>query len=261
MAVISIVSSFASGLGAPAHAGVVKGTPAVVFYLPLVSAGSDVGETSFGALTADSVRFSSGADIAVIAADEFLPKSFAAGKHTVFELLGALRNTEDASDTIVVLKVTGQQLIDAANRSVSHEPVAFPGFLQVSGMQIVYSVGDGPKAHVLSAAGQNANVAGGPQPGNGVRADGRQPESPSISVEGSLATGKNSVPTTVNPDQTYTVATTASLAYGCLGYFRVWSPADIVRRTGITLYQSLTQYFAANPVPDMLTGGRIVQEE
>lgn len=184
----------------------------------LTSVGAGGVETNVGNLVADAVRVAAGAEIAVIAATEIRTASIPAGEVDAQMLASLMRASEDKTDTIFLLRLSGAQLDQAIERSVSRAPSSYDGFLQVSGLQFTYSP---------SSAGQKR-------------------------VEQIKIGGKP-----LESGQTYTVATTRLLANGALGYFEVWDKSAIARDTAIPVSTALTDFAAARSPLDYHTEGRI----
>ena len=126
-----------------------------------------------GQSIADSLRLSTGAEIA------FLPfgvlKDAVAGK----SLDQAI---EFPTEEVVVVRLTGQQVRSALERSLSLFPTSNPAYLYVSGMDASYKPSGLPEAKVIS-----------------------------------INVGANAL----NPAATYRVAGRASLGKGRLGYFTI----------------------------------------
>ena len=185
----------------------------------LVASGSSNAETNAGDFVADAVREKANADIALVPAADFSDVTINAGSASADKVLGILSNAGDNSNTIVVLKLTGTQVLKALERSVSRTPGSFSGFLQVSGLQIRYSDS--------APSGKRIILAG---------------------------TGGSDVDT----HKTYRVAVTKPLALGNLGYFEVWKSGDIVQETGATLAKAVAEYCASHKNINVTTEGRIV---
>lgn len=132
-----------------------------------------------GQSIADAMRAASGADLA------FLPsgvlKATVAGR-TLDQSL------EFPTEELVVVKLSGQQVKNALEKSLSLFPTSNPAYLYVSGLEAAFRPGGQPEAKVTS-----------------------------ITV-GSTA---------LNPSSTYRVAMPASLGRGGLGYFTVWQRGAI----------------------------------
>ncbi len=173
----------------------------------LDGSGSSVKETTAGDLLADAMRETGSAQIGLVPADDIADTTLAPGSIPASELATLLRRPNDPGDTVVVLKITGAQVLRALEIGIGHAPQPFAGFWQVSGLQVRY--------------------------------DASQPAGKRVSLAG---TGGSEI----NASSTYTVAMTRSEALGDLGYFRVWSKKDIAQDTGISLSQSLLSYAAAH---------------
>ena len=186
----------------------------------LSGAGSSSRESNPGDLVADAVRQTGSAQAALVPADEISSAALIpAGKTDPAKIVATLHYADDPSDTVVVLTLTGAQLLQVAERSVSRAPEPFEGFLQVSGLQIRYSAG--------------------------------QPEGKRISLAG-IGGGE------VDAGKTYKVATTRSLAAGGLGYFQTLT-GNAASDTGISLAKSLSNYLAAHPVINNTIEDRIAK--
>ena len=185
----------------------------------LSGAGSSHAETNLGDLVADAVRQTGNAQVALIPSDEIDGSaSIPAGKTDTSKIVGALHYAGDPSDTVVVLMLTGAQLLKVAERSVSRAPEPFDGFLQVSGLQIRYDAG--------------------------------QPEGKRVSLVG--AGGSE-----VDAGKSYRVAMTRSLAGGSLGYYQIWTGKDISDDTGVSMSKSLSSYLAAHATINNVVEDRI----
>ncbi len=180
--------------------------------------GSAAKETSGGDLLADALRETAQAQIGLVPADDIADTAIPAGSTSASKLTALLRRPDDPGDTIVILKLTGTQLLHALELGVGHAPQPFAGFWQVSGLQVRY--------------------------------DPSQPEGKRISLAG---VGGSEI----NAASTYTVATTHSEALGDLGYFRVWGKKDIVQDTGTSLSQSLVSYANAHKTLSITGEARI----
>ena len=185
----------------------------------LSAAGVAQQETNFGNLIADAVRQTGHAQAALVPADEIDGQTrIAAGKADVSALVSGLRYAADPSDTVVVLTLTGAQLLKVVERSVSRAPEPFDGFLQLSGLQVRYSSAqpEGKRVSLVNVGGSDVSAA-----------------------------------------QTYRIAVTRPLAGGSLGYFQIFSQKDIAEDTGIPVSQSLSSYLAAHPTINTVVEDRI----
>lgn len=212
----------ALAVAAPARPSELKGSAskeAIQVQTALSGSGVATGETNLGDLIADAVRQTGHAQAGLVPADEINNKAeIGVGKTDAATIVAALRYADDPSDTVVVLNLTGAQLLKVAERSVSRAPQPFDGFLQVSGLQIRYSPSQ-PEGKRVSLVG----------------ADG-----------GEVSAGK-----------TYRIATTRPIAGGSLGYFQIWSQKDIAEDTGTSLAKSLGAYLEAHKTISNTIEGRI----
>ncbi len=153
---------------------------------PLTSANAQKQETTFGDLTADALCKAAGTAIALVPAVSFKSGTIPAGPVTKAKVKGLLTKP---SEVWAVSRLSGAQLRQALERSVSRAPMPNAGFLQVSGISLTYN----PKAP------RDERV---------------------ISL---LASGSE-----VEPDAKYDVAMPLSLAKGGSGYFQVFEEGQIV---------------------------------
>lgn len=105
-------------------------------------------------------------------------------------------------DEVVVLELRGEQILQALERALELYPQKNNAFLQLAGAEVRFD----PKA----PAGKRVV---------------------SVSIMG----GK------LEPGRTYRVATTAPMARGALGYFRIWSKDQIVNATGRSIAETLKE--------------------
>lgn len=134
----------------------------------------DVGPNYAGQSAADALRAFAGSDGAFIAGG-MLKDTF--NKDDLSTMLAF------PTDGIEVLSLTGDQIRQAFERSVSMYPAQNKSFLQISGFDVVYKKAAGPTRIV------------------------------SISVNGAP----------LDNNKSYTVAMPWPLAHGAVGYFRVWN--------------------------------------
>lgn len=106
-------------------------------------------------------------------------------------------------DEVVVLSLRGEQILQALERALELYPQKNNAFLQLAGAEVRFN----PKA----------------EPGKRV-----------VSVV--IAGAK------LEPERIYKVATTAPMARGALGYFRIWSRDQITQSTGRTLADTVRDY-------------------
>lgn len=161
----------------------------------------DAKENALGSLIADAMRASANADTAFIAASAFadtatIPK----GNTSIANILKAL---EFKSDTVVIVKLTGTQIIRALEHGLYLYPKPNSGFLQFSGLTVTVNPDAEKEKRVVS-----------------------------VKVEGSA----------LEANRVYKVAMPAPLANGALAYFKIWKKSDIDKDTGKTLEAVVTGY-------------------
>lgn len=142
----------------------------------------DVGANAAAQAAADEIRTFASADVA------FLGAGFLKGTFSKDDLATLLQYP---TDEVVVLNLTGTQIRQALERSVSLYPQPNQSFLQVSGLDVQFKKSAAPNSRIASVT-----VSGAP-----------------------LVDGK-----------TYSVAMPSLLAKGGLGYFKIWDDAKITRR-------------------------------
>lgn len=143
--------------------------------------GPDVGANSAAQAAADMLRDYAGTDAAFLAAD-LVNRTF--DKDNMASLI------KYPTDEVVVVNLTGAELKQALERSVSLYPQPSPGFLQLSGIEATFKKNGSPGERIVSAT-----VSGGK----------------------------------IDDKRTYTVAMPASLARGGLGYFKIWDTSKIAK--------------------------------
>lgn len=163
-------------------------------------------ESGLANVVVDALRDVSGADIA------WLPAA-------AFNEISVSRDTPPAEvvnrllpyrgDRVVVLKLTGAQIRQALERSLTLYPQPNAGFLQVSGLKVTFD-----------------------------------PTKPAGERVVRVQTGKE-LKEDVDPAREYRVATSATLAYGALGYFRVWERSAVEREMDKTVDDALRAYLEA----------------
>ncbi|RYG49662.1 hypothetical protein EON79_00525 [bacterium] len=136
---------------------------------------------------ADALRSAAGTDAAFIAAGLVKEGS----KDDLATIL------QYPTDEVVVVSLTGAQVKQALERSLSFYPQPNGSFLQLSGFEVVFSKSAASNSRIVSITA------------NGARLD---------------------------ESKTYTVAMPANLGRGGLGYFRIWDKSKITKTlTGATL--------------------------
>jgi 2',3'-cyclic-nucleotide 2'-phosphodiesterase (5'-nucleotidase family) len=170
----------------------------------------NVGESSnpIAQTIVDAMRAATGADLAMLGA-AFFDESvqFPTGALSVDALLKAVRYPDDE---VVVLNLTGEQLLQALERAAELYPQKNNAFLQLTGAEVRFD----PKA----------------DPGKRVQ---------SVIIGGAK----------LDPKRTYRVATTAPLARGALGYFRLWNKDQISLSTGRSLAEVVRDYLQRQRSP------------
>lgn len=114
------------------------------------------------------------------------------------------------TDTIVIVNLTGAQIKQAFERSVSLFPQPNSSFLQISGFEVTFNRGGPPNERVTN-----------------------------ITVRGSR----------LEPTRTYTVAMPQNLGRGGLGYFKIWDKSAITRSLDDTTLESILKGKPVTPSP------------
>lgn len=153
--------------------------------VPISSEGAGKQETGFGDLLADALQASSNADIALVAAVSCKPGTIDAGPITAAQLANLLQNP---NEVWAVSTLTGAQVVEAVEKSLSRLPGTNNAFLQVSGMQVTFDPNAERNSRVVSV-----RVGSGPLDRSGK----------------------------------YSVVMPLSLAKGGSGYFTIFDASDI----------------------------------
>lgn len=173
-----------------------------------------VGETPAGDVLADAVRAIAAADVSLVPGSALRED----GDSRLVAPAMLLASLATGGDTIVVMELSGKQLLAALERSVNYPGKPFAGFLQISGMRFKADLRAVSGGRVLSVI-----VGDGP----------------------------------IDPKRSYKVAMPRPLADGQLGYFQIWSKDQIARDTGKTLEDALRALAAERPAASGIQG-RIV---
>jgi 5'-nucleotidase / UDP-sugar diphosphatase len=199
VALVGLLGAMALLPGVPAESAETNRTE-----IEISTRGIDTGETALGDLVADAIRMSAKADVAFIPAAAFteMPLTITVGPFTIARLMQAL---EYKIESIVLVKLTGEQIRAALEHGLSLYPKANPSFLQMSGLTVTARQGGESDKHVVSI-----KIGGDP-----------------------LVAGK-----------TYKVAMPLTLANGALAYFKYWKKSDMEKDTDTTLERALTSYLA-----------------
>ena len=126
-------------------------------------------ETNLGDFAADAVRYSTGADIALLPADKF-GSSLAPGDLSQYSMYCVL----PACKPIIVIEATGQEIIDALEWSCRKYPSSYSGFLQVSG--ISFKINTKIKHNVKKSKKGNFKRVAGKRRVTDVKIDGKKIE-------------------------------------------------------------------------------------
>jgi len=114
-----------------------------------------------------------------------------------------IKSLAHPDDEVVVLSLRGEQILQALERALELYPQKNNAFLQVSGAEVRFNPKAEPGKRVLSVVIAGAKL---------------------------------------EPERVYKVATTAPMARGALGYFRVWSREQITQSTGRTVADVVKDY-------------------
>lgn len=116
---------------------------------PLLSAVCGCQETSFGDLTADAVRDSAGAQVALVAGISFKNGTLPPGPISLDRVKALLANPDEVW---AVSQLKGSQLRGALEHSVRSAPLPNLAFLQVSGLTFSFNL-SGPRDQRVRAVG------------------------------------------------------------------------------------------------------------
>ena len=169
----------------------------------LSSVDSQVRETSLGDLATDALRDCTGTPISLIPAGSFREVTIPRGVVKVDDVQKSLQYPDDK---IIIIEVTGEQLAKAMERSVSIHPQKNLGFLQVSGLDVIFDAGAAKGSRVTALTTTS-----------GIR---------------------------IAANQVYRVATTQPLAEGAYGYFTIWGKNLKTTSTGKTTSQAVGEFLS-----------------
>ena len=157
-------------------------------------------ETDAGDLVADSIRTAMGADIGIAPAAAFKVSASAPKPASGDQAAGLV---DPSSDTLSLLTLRGDQIMNALERSVSFEPQPSSGFLQVAGLRFTYNIHKegGKRVSAVTVNGQPLDAS-----------------------------------------KRYKVATTKPLAHGQQGYFQIWEKSDIANDSATTIDSAIKEY-------------------
>ncbi len=181
----------------------------------LSTVNADKRETSFGDLTADALCTASNTTIALVAAVSFKSGTIPANKPTEQQITSLLQTPDE---TWAVSKLTGAQIREALERSLSRLPLPNSAFLQVSGLKVKYD----PKAP------RNQRIT-------------------------SLATNTQAL----EDGKEYQVVMPLFLAKGGSGYFKIFGEDNIVRRGSTGLATVISSFVDSKDQLNYTGQGRI----
>jgi 2',3'-cyclic-nucleotide 2'-phosphodiesterase (5'-nucleotidase family) len=150
---------------------------------------------------ADALRTFTGSDIA------FIPEGHLKEKFDRADLSSALKFP---GDDVMVLDLTGAQVLRALERSVSLYPQANQSFLHLSGIDVRFNKDGPPNKRIISAT-----ILGG----------------------------------VLSDTKTYKVAMPSSLARGTLGYFKIWDKSNASKTFKDTTMEKALKGKAATGLP------------
>jgi len=182
----------------------------------LTSANAQREETSFGDLAADALAAAANTTLAVVPAVSFKSGTIPTGEVTLAAVRELLTQPDE---TWAVVQLTGQELREMLERSVSRAPQPNAGFLQVSGISMDYD----PRA------ARNERIS-------------------RLTVSGAA----------VEPDADYEVAMPYSLAKGGSGYFTIFGEDDIRRSGSGEMAQVIVDFVDQQETVEPTGQGRIV---
>jgi 5'-nucleotidase/UDP-sugar diphosphatase len=122
---------------------------------------------------------------------------------TGFTVDDLLKALAHPDDEVVVLSLRGEQILQALERALELYPQKNNAFLQLAGAEVRFNPKAEPGKRILSVVIAGAKL---------------------------------------EPERVYKVATTAPMARGALGYFRVWSRDQITQSTGRTIADVVRDY-------------------
>ena len=182
----------------------------------LSSVGVQTRETSLGDLVTDAVTAGAGISLALIPAGSFREITIPKGTVKPDDIVKGLQYPDDK---ISVIELTGNQITQALERSVSIYSQKNLGFLQVSGISFTFNPGSPKGSRVTSITIDGAKIAG---------------------------------------DRKYRVATTEPLADGAYGYFTIWGKNLKPSPTNKTTERAVTDYLSKHNSIDYVRLDRIM---
>ncbi len=163
-------------------------------------------ESNLADVIVDAIRAAGKTDIAFMPASAFKETTIPKGAANASDFSNCLMYPDD---TVVIVKLTGTQIKQALERSLSLTPQKNSAFLQVSGLTMTVNPKGGTDNRVTSV-----KIAGMP----------------------------------MDNSKTYMVAMPSPLANGALAYFKVWSKSNIDHDTNIAVSSAIADYLASHPI-------------
>jgi 5'-nucleotidase / UDP-sugar diphosphatase len=173
-------------------------------------------ESNLADVIVDAIRSAAKADVGLVPASWFVETTIAKGQASTEQFLQAL---DLRTDTIVVMKLTGDQIKRGLEHGLALYPGKNPAFLQVSGITVTIDGAPEVAKRVLTAKVGKAAIV---------------------------------------DDKKYTVAMPSPLANGALAYQKVWTKADVDQSLKTTVEQAVTTYLAAQKTVGAKAEDRIV---
>ena len=181
----------------------------------LTTANSQRMETSFGQLAADALVDAAGTTLSMVPAVSFKSGTIPAGPVTAQDVRELLTQPDESW---AVVALSGVELRETLERSVSRAPQPNAGFLQVSGIAFTYDPNEPRGARIVTLT---------------------------VNAE------------QVQPDGRYEVAMPLSLAKGGSGYFVIFTEQDIIRSGTSTMVDLIVRYAAGRGTVSYTGQGRV----
>jgi 2',3'-cyclic-nucleotide 2'-phosphodiesterase/3'-nucleotidase/5'-nucleotidase len=182
----------------------------------LSSVRGELQETSFGDVTTDALCAEANTVIGLAPAVSFKPGTIPGRGATPVQVAGLLQAPDDPW---AVSRLTGAQIRQALERSLSRVPLPSNAFLQVSGLTVTYDPSKPREHRVIDVT----------------------------SAQGPL-----------EPDQQYEVVMPLYLAKGGSGYFQIFGKDDIIRQGTSAVADAIYEYLQDHPGKSYTGQGRTV---
>ena len=163
---------------------------------------------SGGNLVADAVRDAGNADIAFVGSCDLKEISLGSNNPSDEDIINMLVLKSSVINTI---DMTGEQIKNALEKSISIYPKSNPGFLQVSGLNVTFDSNAKTDSKITSIITSNGEL---------------------------------------DLKKTYKVALSYELTNGAFGYWRIWSNSK-AKSTNITMQQALQDYIVKPDMPNI----------